>query len=147
MWEANGTFRMAELGAGWAPWLVRAASAAKQIPEINGIELLGVEADPTHFRWMMDHFIDNEVSLDVAHLLHGAVASKKGIFRFPKITEPDVDYGSSIKSTHAAPGAGYIDVQGFTLEELIGKFSGRLTSCMSISKVPNTMLFRPTCRC
>ena len=33
--SCSGTFRMAELGAGWAPWLVRAALAARQRAEID----------------------------------------------------------------------------------------------------------------
>ena len=55
---------MVELGAGWGRWLVDAWSVLKQIGKTDkGLLLVGVEAEPTHFEWMKQHFADN--GLDV----------------------------------------------------------------------------------
>jgi FkbM family methyltransferase len=120
--RAKGTFRMAELGAGWGPWLVRAAFAAKQQPQIAKVELLGVEADPTHFGWMRQHFMDNGLNPDGHILLNGAAAGKPGMVSFPVIENPDEDYGASIAS--AARAQRTITVQAYTLTELLNRFLG-----------------------
>lgn len=120
--RARGAFRMAELGAGWAPWLVRGALAARQRPEISSVELLGVEADPTHFAWMRQHFVDNGLDPDAHFLLNGAVAAQPGVLSFPIIENPDEDYGSGIVSPEAA--ARTLTVKAHTLPELLALFSG-----------------------
>ncbi|MDY6938070.1 MAG: FkbM family methyltransferase [Cyanobacteriota bacterium] len=119
---ASGVFRMAELGAGWAPWLVRAAMAAKQIPAIEGMELVGVEADPTHYRWMKAHFTDNQLNPEDYHLLHGAVAPKSMPLQFPDLDNPDEDYGASL---HAVSKTGqYVEVQGYSIADILDRFTG-----------------------
>lgn len=122
--EAEGTFRMAELGAGWAPWLVRAALAARQRPEITGLELLAVEADPTHFGWVSTHFEDNGLAPTDHLLVEGAVSAEPGMFRFPVIEAPNVDYGVSLRQ--AVGDVPTIEVRGYILPELLAKFSGPL---------------------
>lgn len=120
--KAKGTFRMAELGAGWAPWLVRGALAAKQRSAITKIELLGVEADPQHYDWMCDHFVDNALEPDAHALMFGAASAEAGMLRFPVIENPDVDYGASLRA--AQGNIPYIEVRGITLETIISHFSG-----------------------
>lgn len=120
--RAAGTFRMAECGAGWAPWLVRAALAARQRPEITGLELVGIEADDTHYAWMIEHFRDNGLNPDDHHLLHGAVSAMPGMLRFPALTDPDVDYGAGLAK--AAQAERTIEVRGWSLPETLGIFSG-----------------------
>jgi hypothetical protein len=56
--EAIDEFTMAALGAGWRRWLIAAASAVKQYRDIP-FHAIGVEAEPTHFKWMLEHFRDN----------------------------------------------------------------------------------------
>jgi FkbM family methyltransferase len=119
---ASGTFRMAELGAGWAPWLVRAAFAARQVPAIKQIELVGVEADPTHFSWMKAHFLDNKLNPEQYHLLHGAVAENSIPLRFPKIDNPDEDYGASLNTV--TKNKEYVEVQGYPLTDVLDRFTG-----------------------
>jgi FkbM family methyltransferase len=121
---ASGTFRMAELGAGWAPWLVRAVFAARQNSRINGFELVGVEADPTHHHWMRDHFLDNDLNPDEFQLLQGGVSPTAGMVRFPKIKDPDAEYGASIRALSNS--SEYVEVPGYTLPDLLGRFSGAL---------------------
>ena len=74
--SANGRFTMMELGAGWGRWLVSGALAARHL----GLDyrLIGVEADPDHFRWMKRHFLDNDVDLKAARLVEAAVAAEDG---------------------------------------------------------------------
>ena len=122
--RAKGTFRMAECGAGWAPWLVRAALAARQRPEITGLELVGIEADTAHYVWMGDHFRDNGLNPDDHHLLHGAVSAVPGMLRFPVIDDPDVDYGTGLGMTARA--ARTIEVKGWSLPDTLYIFSGPL---------------------
>lgn len=121
--SANGVFRMAELGAGWGPWLVRGALAARQrTDKITKVELLGVEADPRHFEWMKDHFRDNSLNPDEHHMIFGAASAETGTLRFPVIENPDVDYGASL--TAAKANIPYIEVPGITLHDITSRFSG-----------------------
>ena len=122
--RSRGTFRMAELGAGWAPWLVRGALAAKQKSAIKKIELLGIEADTVHFEWMKEHFRDNGLDPDKHHLLHGAAAGQSGTLSFPVIDEPDVVYGASLRGAKA--GVPCIEVRAYTIPEILAFFSGPL---------------------
>jgi FkbM family methyltransferase len=119
---AAGCFRMAELGAGWAPWLVRAALAARQCSSINDIELVAVEADETHFGWVGAHFRENGLSSPSYHLIRGAIAAQRGTLRFPKIENPDEDYGASTRAVTAT--SNYVDVVAYTVEDVLNKFSG-----------------------
>ena len=49
---------MIELGAGYGRWLVRAATALQQVKDLP-FQLIGVEAEPQHFKWLLQHFKDN----------------------------------------------------------------------------------------
>lgn len=122
--KASGTFRMAELGAGWAPWLVRSVFAARQVSAINKVELLAVEADPTHYQWVKEHFLENQLRPNDYHLIHGAVSGTSTILKFPKIENPDEDYGASLRNVSG--NSEFIEVQGYPLESLLNKFSGPL---------------------
>ncbi len=134
---ASGTFRMAELGAGWAPWLVRAVFAAAQVPAINKIELVGVEADSTHYQWLVDHFLDNDLNPEDYHLLHGAVSPVSEILKFPKISNPDENYGASTRGVIEAAWR----YRATLWRNSWGGFPARLTSCTWTFRGPNTTWF------
>lgn len=119
---ARGSFRMAELGAGWSPWLVRAALACRQRPGIGALELVAVEADETHHDWVLSHFADNHVTPSQAHALRGALASHTGVIRFPRIANPDENYGASTRSVTAT--SEWVEVPAFTLDDVLARFSG-----------------------
>ena len=57
---ATGTFRIIEVGAGWAPWVVAGVRLAKK----RGLQAFGiaVEADATKCSWAMQHALDNGVT-------------------------------------------------------------------------------------
>lgn len=120
--RAEGTLRMAELGAGWAPWLVRCGFAAAQMSAIKKVELLGVEADPTHYNWMVEHFRDNQLDPREYSLVHGAVTTTSGSVKFPVVHEPDQNYGASIRAALSADDI--VEVPARRLEDLFSYFSG-----------------------
>lgn len=122
--RARGAFRMAECGAGWAPWLVRAAHASRQRPAITGLELVGIEADVVHYGWMVDHFRDNDMDPHDHHLILGAVNASSGTVKFPVIAEPDADYSAGLAA--AAASAETVEVRGWSLPETLDMFSGPL---------------------
>lgn len=122
--KAEGVFRMAELGAGWAPWLIRGALAARQNDTITDTELLAVEADPTHFEWINEHFTDNGLDPDTHQILFGAASGEPGVLRFPVIENPDEDYGASLRA--AKGNIPVIEVRAYTMAEILEHFTGPL---------------------
>jgi len=90
--SAKGSYAAMELGAGWGPWVVAGATAARNAG-ITNISLLAVEGDPGHFAFMRQHFIDNNLNPDNHALLHAAVGVKAGRARWPRV-DPRNTYGS-----------------------------------------------------
>jgi FkbM family methyltransferase len=91
---AEGAFTMIELGAGWGRWLMNAAAAARRLGQLP-FHLIGVEAEPTHFRWMRQHFRDNSIDPQSLTLIEAAVARAEGRVRF-HVGEPSAWYGQAI---------------------------------------------------
>jgi FkbM family methyltransferase len=92
--DAKGTFTMAAAGAGWGRWLVAAAFAARQLG-LSTVRLIGVEAEPTHFQWMLEHFRDNQLDPADHDLVEAAVSGRTGEAWF-YVGDPDSWYGQSI---------------------------------------------------
>jgi FkbM family methyltransferase len=90
----QGAFTMIELGAGWGRWLMNAAAAARASDRLP-FHLVGVEAEPTHFRWMQKHFEDNNVDKRALTLIEAAVAAQAGRVRF-HVGDPSGWYGQAI---------------------------------------------------
>ena len=91
--SAKGGFTMVELGAGWGRWLAIAAAAARQ----RGLDvvLVGVEAEPTHFRWMVEHLAANDIPAGALRLHEAAVAKVDGTVLF-RVGDAAASYGQSI---------------------------------------------------
>ena len=83
----DGRFAIMELGAGWGPWLVAGARAARLVGA-DDVRLLGVEADPGRFALMRQHFVDNGLDPDAHTLICAAVGVEKGHARWPRIADP-----------------------------------------------------------
>jgi FkbM family methyltransferase len=92
--DGEGPFAMAALGAGWGRWLVAAAFASRQAGRAP-LQLIGVEAEPTHFAWMREHFQDNGLDPAEHELIHAAAARESGHAWF-YFGRPDSWYGQSI---------------------------------------------------
>jgi FkbM family methyltransferase len=75
--EARDSFTMVELGAGWGRWIVHGIAALRAHGELP-YHVVGVEPEPTHFRWMEQHLKDNNVGLRSATLIEAAVARDDG---------------------------------------------------------------------
>lgn len=76
-----------EWGAGWGPWLIGAGKAAQHLG-ISDIRLYGVEADPSHFDAMRQHFADNGFVPADHVLFQAVVGTENGLAQWPD--EPDV---------------------------------------------------------
>ena len=96
---ATRSFTMIELGAGYGRWLVRAALAVKRYHGDLPIKLIGVEAEPTHFRWLKQHLRDNGIDPDEHELIEAAVDEHDGEVFF-HVGKPDEWYGQAI-AAHA----------------------------------------------
>ena len=91
--DAKGTYRIMELGAGWGPWLVAGAAAARHLG-ITDIHMLGVEADTGHYATLRQHLLDNGFNPDQHTLLKAAVGASAGKARFPKINDSANQWGA-----------------------------------------------------
>jgi len=76
--EARDKFVMIELGAGYGTWLVRAALAVQRYHRVLPFLLVGVEGEPTHFKWMRQHFHDNGLDPEEHRLFNAAVSDQDG---------------------------------------------------------------------
>jgi hypothetical protein len=82
-----------ELGAGWAPWLVTVARAAK-LRGIEAVRLIGVEGCQGHCGFIASHFSDNGLDPRNHTILHGVVGTTDGQAEFPPVPDPSADYGT-----------------------------------------------------
>ncbi len=105
--EARDAYVAMELGAGFGPWLVAGAAAARH-RGITEIRLCGVEADPDHYASLRRHLADNGLDPD-AHALHNAaVGAVAGTARWPKASDPVNDWGMRPARDDDAADAGYL---------------------------------------
>ena len=105
--EAEGSFVMIELGAGWGKWIVNAVAALRAHNALP-YHVVGVESEPTHFRWMTQHLEDNDVDLRNATLIEAAVAREDGSVWF-HVGAPEDWYGQSITTPPRPHGTDSID--------------------------------------
>ena len=91
--QANGRFTAMELGAGWGPFVVASAFAARH-RGIQDIRLCAVEGDPGHFAYLLEHFRNNGIDPAQHDLVKAAVGVTDGTVRWPKISDPAGDWGS-----------------------------------------------------
>jgi FkbM family methyltransferase len=92
--EAKNNFTMIELGAGYGRWLVSAAKATEQIENLTFF-LIGVEAEPSHFQMMQEHFKNNGIDPEKHILMEAAVSDHDGRVFF-RTGSPHECWGQSI---------------------------------------------------
>ncbi len=100
---AKGKFVMFELGAGWGNWIVNAALAVKRYHGALPYTLVGVEAEPTHFKWMGQHLRSNGIDPSHHELLMAAVSDKDGTTYFPAGGNPAISYSQAITDKAYTP--------------------------------------------
>jgi FkbM family methyltransferase len=129
--EAHDTFTMFELGAGYGRWMITAACAARRKNPTVRFNLVGVEPEPTHFRWMQRHFADNDLDPAEHELLEAVVnASGKPVHFIAG--HPKDWYGQAILpegytlahypgTTAAYPTAHIIEAAAVRLDDLLAR--------------------------
>lgn len=104
-----GQFSMMELGAGFGPWLIAGAVAARNI-EIADIHLVGVEGDPGRYSLMLQHFRNNGFDPADHHLVQAGVGAESGKARWPRIS--DIRHASGLVQAEADADT-FRNVRGF----------------------------------
>lgn len=92
--EPRHTLTVAELGAGWGPWLVSMTLAAAS-RGVHTVQLIGVEGAAEHVAFMHTHFADNGLDPRQHRLMHGVVGTKDGTVEFPVLPDPASVYGAT----------------------------------------------------
>ena len=76
--DARGQFTMLDLGAGYGRWIVAGVCTVRRcFPGLRSY-IIGVEADPTHFKWMQQHISDNHIAEHSCCLIEAAVDANDG---------------------------------------------------------------------
>ncbi|MBF5090891.1 FkbM family methyltransferase [Novosphingobium sp. NBM11] len=86
---AADTFKMAELGASYAPWTCLGAVLARRSGRTN-TRFVAVEASSYLYELIPLHLAENAVDVASANvqLIKGAVGTQKGVLYFPKVRNP-----------------------------------------------------------
>lgn len=99
--QASDSYVIIELGAGYGRWCMRAASAVRRKPGCR-LQCVAVEAEPDHFRWLLEHFRDNGVDPSAHEVIWAAAAARPGFAPF-RIGKASGWYGQRIASRAQAP--------------------------------------------
>ncbi len=124
--EARRTLVIFELGAGYGRWLVAAACAARlRRPDLT-VKLLGVEPEPKHFEYMLQHFRENQLNPQ-AHELVEAVLNGSGRSAHFIVGHPQEWYGQAIVpegfAMDAYPAARTVSLPAVKLVDLLQPYA------------------------
>jgi FkbM family methyltransferase len=119
----DGHLVVAELGAGWGPWMA-AAGVAARLKKIGKVDLIGIEGSRGKIEHMKDHLADNGLRPrgpddQTLHgnvgcrCVHGVIWSKTGTAQFP-VFDPEKEFGVAA-TTELAAGRG-VDYRGLTFD-------------------------------
>jgi FkbM family methyltransferase len=126
---AEGHFTMIELGAGYGRWMANAVAALRAVNDLP-YTLIGVEPEPTHFKWMEQHFEDNGIDFQRTKLIEAAVAADEGSVWF-YVGRPAEWYGQAIAPT----------ITGSAAYKLFARLTRRARLCNEeVRKVPAVSL-------
>ncbi|MGA8599126.1 MAG: FkbM family methyltransferase [Bryobacteraceae bacterium] len=90
--SAKDQYVAMELGAGFGPWSVAGATAARR-RGIRDIRLCAVEADPQHFQFLQQHFADNGFDPGRHALFEAAVGVSTGVAQWPLVEDSSEAWG------------------------------------------------------
>ena len=121
--SARGSFVMAELGAGYGAWIVTAYKAIRQLKEKKDLSvfLVGVEADPAHFRMMHEHFRINGLDPRDHLLVQAAVTDHDGEVWFTT-GSPREWWGQAVVNGPDYPGHQYPDQKNIAVKAVTLEF-------------------------
>ena len=104
---AKDQYTMMELGAGYGRWAVRAAALSRKLRQLP-FQLVAIEAEPRHYRWLQQHMSDNHIPHDARTLIQGVVSDHRDDVLFyvgspsGESDEPASWYGQAIIQTYEA---------------------------------------------
>ena len=102
---ARGQFTMVDLGAGYGRWIVAGACTVRRcFPGLRSY-IIGVEAEPTHFKWMQQHISDNHIDEQSFCLIDAAVDVDDGEVWFEQ-GAPRNWWGQHVKRHSSEPNYG-----------------------------------------
>lgn len=104
----RSTYRIVEVGAGWAPWAVMGAVCARRLGKAP--TAIAVEADATKVQWARQHAADNDVA-DMVNVVHAAGWHTDTTLRFPLVDADDM--GGAVNT-----GTGTMDNRGAHFEHV-----------------------------
>ena len=106
-------FVMMELGAGYGRWLVRAYQVLRLKKEYYTVFLTAVEPEPQHFKWISQHFTDNQINPKHHTLIQAAISDSNGVRKLLTNDKPEEWYGQAL-SSH-----GNLEVPTVTISDLL----------------------------
>jgi FkbM family methyltransferase len=117
---ARGKFVMVELGAGYGRWVVTAAKAIqrRKSPDPLSCFLVGVEADPTHFRMMTEHCRNNGIDPGDCRLIQAAVTDHRDGSWFTT-GSPHIWWGQAVVPSNAYIGKQYPDQRNIRVDSIM----------------------------
>lgn len=92
---SSSKFVMIELGAGYGRWMANAVAALRHIRPNSNLFLVGVEAEPTHYKWLFQNLRDNDID-PRKHLMINAAVSARSEPVYFWTGDPDAWYGQAI---------------------------------------------------
>jgi FkbM family methyltransferase len=90
--SAGDQYVAMELGAGFGPWTVAGAVAARRLG-IKDIRLCAVEGDSRHFQWLRQNLVDNGFDPQQQTLFEAAVGVRAGQTQWPVDESTSCDFG------------------------------------------------------
>jgi FkbM family methyltransferase len=119
--DAGESFTMIEAGAGYGFWLVTAARALDRLGKKAPRLLVGVEMDPIHHGWMIEHFRNNGLDPEAHRLIRAAVTDRTGQVQIASEPDPDRRYGQHLSRQATEAGSRRPEdlVSLVTMEELL----------------------------
>jgi len=121
---AKECFTFIELGAGYGPWSVNAALAAKIIGK--DYRIIAVEGEPQHYKWLKENIAENSLNVNQCKLIEAAVTSNEGYCEFYSGDQTSW-YGQRIRFKNDPPlskdylerGVHFVQVKNINLHSII----------------------------
>ena len=99
--DARDRYVVCEVGAGWGRWAVRAACALRLMNPLP-FKCIAAEPEPQHFRWMREHFADNDIDPRDSDLVWAVVGPQSGAVPF-WVGDADHWYGQAVAESAPPP--------------------------------------------
>lgn len=89
--QAEGNYRIVELGCGWGCWLNNTGAAA--VRRGLRVDLIGVEGDPRYVEFARESLSANGFEPSQYRIIHGIAAARTGTALFPATNLSGADWG------------------------------------------------------